>query len=171
MARKCKCKKCGEQLTTDIAFKVVYKGKNHYYCNENEYNKLQIQKAKKTETMTYIFDMFGYNRDQLLPPVMIKKINTLAKTYDYNIIKDTFESNKKTLLYWWTLENKFDNEYGKVSYIMRIVENNINDIYESEKVKRRQNEVSKSKIIIQDEAIIKVKNIINKDISSFIEEE
>ena len=170
MARRCKCKKCGAELTTDVAFKVVVKDKNHYYCNESEYIKMQAEKLKKTEAMIYIFDMF-YNNDQLLPPVMIKKINALAKTYDYDVIKGTFESNKENLLYWWTLEKKFDSEYGKVSYIMRIIENNINDVYREIKVKKRQGEVSKSKIIIQDEAITKVKQIIDKDISSFIEED
>jgi len=171
MARKCKCKKCGAQLTTDIAFKVVVKGVNHYYCNEPEYNKLQAYKLKRRNTMSYIFDMFSYNSDQLLPPVMIKKINVLAKTYDYDVIKETFKKDKKTLLYWWNLENKFTNEYNKVSYVMRIIENNINDTYKSMRIDKKQNEVSRSKVIIQDEALTKVKNIINKDISSFIEEE
>lgn len=171
MARKCKCKGCGEELTTDIAFKVTTNKKNMYYCNEAEYLKIKEVKEKKDHTMNYIFELLKYNNDQIMPPILIKKINALAETYDYSIIKETFAKNEDTLIYWWNLEDKFDSEYGRVCYIMRIIENNINDVYKSIKIKERQDRqlvASKiqTKMMDFDEETSKKKL---KDISEFLD--
>lgn len=139
MARTCKCQGCGNsKLTTDIAYRTRVGNVNKYYCNEQEYNSIQEEKEKRERLIIYIAsEILGYEKGQIVPTVLQRKINELNKFYDYNVIEETFRRKKDDLLYWKDTKN-FDNEYSMVSYLMAIVSSSINDVYKEWKFRQEQ---------------------------------
>ena len=138
MKRKCVCKICKRKGTTDVFFGAIEGGKKKYYCNEQEYINYMREKDSKDELFTYIAkDVLQYEEGQILPPILIKKINELHNFYDYEVIHECFVICKDNITYWMTTKS-FTSEFGKVSYIMKIIENKINDVYDKWKFKQRQ---------------------------------
>lgn len=130
MSRKCICKICNKKGSTD-KFYFVYdeKGKKTYFCSQEEYNSFMINKFKKEALLKYItVEVFQYEEGQITPPILVKKINELNQFYDYEVIHECFLICKDDIQY--SIKNKrFNNEYGMVSYVMRIIENRINDVF------------------------------------------
>ena len=56
MARRCKCKGCGKELTTDKAFKDE-KGK--YWCSSYEYELVKKEKETKEECFELMEDIMS----------------------------------------------------------------------------------------------------------------
>lgn len=171
MARKCKCKICKAEITTDTAFKVIVNNKNQYYCNEKEYNNMIKDKNDKNKMFEYIYDILEYEKGMVSPSILKKKINVLCKFYPYEVISQCFEDNLDTILYWWNLENKFNSEYGKISYIMVIIENKINDTYKAWKIKEQ---IKKKEIINKTNTVTidfeeQTNSRKKKDITSFLD--
>lgn len=143
MARKyrCKCQFCGKWGTTDKFFKVKKKNRNLYYCNQEEYLQQKKEKETKIELLKFICDeIWHYDDYRMLPRVLQKQINDMAKVYNYEVILLTVQKYKDTLEYWMNLEDKFNNEFGKSSYMMAIIKNHINGIYKVWKHKQKQEE-------------------------------
>ena len=171
MARKCKCKICGKQLTTDTAFKVTNDKKNTYYCSKEEYD-LSIQITKeRDECFNYIAECM---RLKFCTPFIKKEINYLLPYYDYPIIKRAFKDNIKSID-WFLDNNENNSEFGKVRYIFTIIQNNINKSakdYKEEQEKMRL--LFKKENDIDIELINKLDNKNNKinnihDISNFLD--
>ena len=138
MARKVKCQICKKELTNDKAFKVSNGKKNLYYCSEEEYMEYKKDSDARKNLMKLIAsEVLNYEQAQLLPKVLIKKISELHKHYSYEIILETFNQQEENLKYWMGLENKFNNEYQKVNYMMAIISNNINDVFNLHKTKEK----------------------------------
>ncbi len=63
MSRKCKCKICNKELTTDKAYKITRinnktnKKTNMYYCSKEEYNNYIKDKEDKMDCIDYIVDL------------------------------------------------------------------------------------------------------------------
>ncbi|MBQ3543406.1 MAG: hypothetical protein IJA34_00200 [Lachnospiraceae bacterium] len=137
MARKVKCHITGDWGTTDDFIKI---GK-FYYKNQYVYEENKRLKEERINLIDYICRTFlGYNEGQPFPTSLPKKLNELSY-YDNAVIKATFESCKSDILYW--LEHKnFSSEYGKISYMFAIINNNISDINKKfirqEKIKHRE---------------------------------
>ncbi|ATF13561.1 hypothetical protein A616_16725 [Brevibacillus brevis X23] len=130
MGRKCVCKICNKKGTTDLYYCVAdEKGKKKYYCSQDEYDAFMINKFSKETLFKYIaLEVFQYEEGQIIPPVLIKKINTLNQFYNYEVIHECFITCKDDIQYW-TKNKQFKNEYGMVSYVMRIIESRINDVF------------------------------------------
>ncbi|MEI2465148.1 hypothetical protein [Niallia taxi] len=148
MARKCTCQICKSKGDTATFYKVTDdKGKNKYYCSKAEYNHFNIEKEKKQLLMKYIAEeVLGYVDGQIVPPILIKKIGDLNKFYDYEVIHKCFELNNDSIKYW--IENKgFTSEYGMISYIMKIIESNINDLYKQWKYHKQQTSTIENNVL------------------------
>jgi coenzyme F420-reducing hydrogenase alpha subunit len=139
MARKCTCKLCKAKGTTDVFYKVTdNSGKNRYYCNEKEYVDYMTDKGNREELLKYIaLEVFDYEDGQIVNPILLKKIKEMNGFYAYEVIQECFKENKDSIQYWMANKN-FTNEYGMISYIMKIIEGNINDIYNKWKYKNKQ---------------------------------
>lgn len=172
MARKCKCRLCGKELTTDKAFCVKVNEKNTYYCSSEEYDVL-LEKAKaKTECNNYISNLMG---TPFVVPALAKLVNKLSDYYDYNIIQKSFKDNSDKIK--WILTNKsFNSEFAKSKYIMSIVLNNIDKTYkaylkEQEELKKLFFQLNTNDIDIEilnsNRNEVKVKR--NSDISMFLD--
>lgn len=122
---KCKCKICGKQLTTDIAYKVRKGNKNNYYCSEEEYQKLQ--KAVEDRDNCY-YTAGRIMRVPLITPSMKKEINMLSEYYDFVVIERTFRQQKEVIQRFLERGN-YNSEYARVRYVMTIIRNNINKVH------------------------------------------
>ncbi|WP_025909315.1 hypothetical protein [Priestia flexa] len=145
MARKCSCQICKTKGSTDVFYKVTDdKGKNKYYCSKEEYDSFMKDKENREYLIKYIaVDVFNYSEGQIIPPILLKRIKELNVFYDYEVIYECFKDSKDNIKYW--IENKgFSSEYGMVSYIMKIIESNINDIYNKWKYKKSQEQKKKN---------------------------
>lgn len=174
MARvyKCRCKQCGKELTTDIAYCVQGKAKQ-YYCNKEEYDEIIKLQKEKNDCIEYISEVINM---KFTPPAMIKLVNGLNEFYDYIVIKRAFKDNKDSIQ--WALNNKtFNSEFAKYKYIISIVLNNIDKSYktylkEQEELNKLFNQSETNEIDVEilnfDRNEVKVKQ--NSDISMFLED-
>ena len=139
MARKVRCKICKNHGDTESFYKVsISDGKNGYYCSKEEYENYQDNIRKQKELKEYVAsEILNYDEGQIVPPIMVKKLHDLNKFYDWEVIHETFKVSKENINYWNSVKN-FESEFGKISYIMKIIEGNINDVYKSWKYKKQQ---------------------------------
>lgn len=175
MARKCICKVCKAQGDTDTFYKVREGNVNKYYCNKEEYEHNFKLKQQRKVLMEYVaIDVLGYEEGQIVNPVMVRKINELNKFYDFEVILETFKQCKENIHYWINNKN-FANEFGMVSYIMKIVEGSINDVHAKWKhlksVKAKQDVNNLDVNILNDIEEVKVSQKKKEDILSFLDEE
>lgn len=137
---------------------------------KEEQLKLQIEKDRFNELDVFIAaEILGYEIGQITPPYMKKKVQDLAKSYDYEVIRLCFEYLKRDLDYY--LQNKeFTDEQHKVNYIMVVIKNNINDTYAIWKRKKemeRKKETFKIDSNIMDE--ISTQQIVHNKRDSILE--
>src|SRR5690606_1236943 len=139
MARRVTCRICKKKGDTDTFFRVTDdKGKNKYYCSQKEYDNYNKEIENRYNLMKYIAeDILDYQDGQIVPPVLVKRISELRRFYEYEVIKKCFEICKEDIQYWMGAKN-FTNEYGMISYIMKIVEGNMNDTYNKWKFQQNQ---------------------------------
>lgn len=134
MPRKCKCRICGKQLTTDIAFnfpKIDKNGKkkNQYYCSEEEYREHEKNIELLRENQILFDKIIGYTC------INNTKNKEFAKIYDVGYSRRQVNKflldkgdyikaslNKK-------LVNGDMNEYQKILYIFAIIRSEIKDYF------------------------------------------
>lgn len=180
MARQVKCQICSNKGDSDVFYRVEVNGKNKYYCSKEEYDSVQAEKNKYNELIEYVSDeIIGYEKGQKFPTSLTRRIAELHKFYSYEVIKYAFQFKKDDIIYY-TKTKDFQSEYHMISYIMAIVEGNINDVYKAWKRKQEQ-ELKANSIVntvdvnlfdeVNEKAEIKpiIKN--NRDISAFLEDD
>lgn len=182
MGRKVTCKLCKNNGDSDIFYKVTdEKGKNKYYCSKEEFENHQHEMECRYNLLKYVAEeVLQYEEGQIVPPSMVKKIQELHKFYNYEVIHKCFEINRDTIQYWITAKN-FSSEYGMASYVMKIIEGNINDVYkkwkyEKQRKQRKQKTKNNDNEFIMDFDVIENlhennKESSNRDISNFLDEE
>lgn len=141
-----KCRYCGIKLDRQKAFKVVVGGKNTYYCNKIEYEKVVYTKKLKDATYDCINEIFGY---KVLNSALFKEINILLEVYPYERILGYLTENKGFLSN--VLNKDFNSEYAKIRYFSTIIKNSIVDF----KIKQTKSEYPKE--VEMDMPVIKYK--------------
>ena len=117
-----KCRLCGTKVDKKEAFRVVVGGKNTYYCNKFEYQKVLHEREVKDNTYECINQIFGY---KVLNSALFKEINLLLEVYSYEHILAYLIENKEYLTR--ILKKDFTSEYAKIRYFAAILKNNIAD--------------------------------------------
>lgn len=115
---KAKCKKCGKSLDTKNAFKVIIKGKNTYYCNEQEWNELEKEKELKKAISSKSLEILGgaYNT------VLNKEIAVWCNMRNLDVVYSCLIDNEDNINNILRRKN-FDSDYGKVRYFSAIIKN------------------------------------------------
>lgn len=196
MARKCVCKICNKQLTTDIAYKIEWKGKNTYFCNKDEADKWVSKMTKELEELPkwdelykfVKFEIMRYREEQNLPRYLVQRLKDLRdgvvfqmnvgriqkvkEGYPFEVIIDTFKGEKDTILYWFN-NKSFQNERQQINYMMAIIESNINNYFADWVIKKRK-EVQEKRVKIMEDiyTINDIKpTVTNKqrDLSEFLD--
>lgn len=141
MARKCKCKICGDNLTTDIAFLVERETKSgrkvrEYYCSEEEYTEHKRDYELWRKNQRAIDDILGY--------VCVNNVKNREMTAIYyaghskeqvnNYLIENKERIKDTLDKKASESNM--NEYQKLRYIFAIIRSEIKDYVSEGKRKK-----------------------------------
>jgi len=157
MARLVKCQRCGNKISSDMAFKNpinVEKTRFKYYCSEDEFNEAMkeeqiklIEQDKYKSLMSFVLEnLLGYEKGMIFPSSLVKRIQKLRGFYTYEIIRETFDQCKDNIL--WAINNKgFESEFGMTSYIMTIVESKINDVYKTQRIREEIEKRSAHKTI------------------------
>lgn len=168
MGRRVKCKICGQVSNSDIAYRVTTKGKNTYYCNEEEYNELLKKRESAFRCEGVILNILNI---PFISPMLKKELSEVSKFYTYEVIERTFKENEQQIS-WFLNNNANSTEFGKIRYVMAIVKNNINAI--DKKYKAEQKRI-KELFDKQDNIDIDIINDIDttpktvaKDISEFL---
>ena len=121
-----KCKICGKSIDREIAYNVVVKDKNSYYCSEQEYNDVQNNKRQEQElkdnTYKFIEEIIGRTTNTIL----YKEVGIWLTVSNYKTILAYLKENK--IIIENILSSKsFNTEYAKIRYFSAIVKNNISD--------------------------------------------
>lgn len=145
-----------------------YKSQQVYdvWNKENEDRKLSIDIISS--------DFLDYQPGQVFPTILTKKLKEL-EFYGYDVILETIEKCRSSIEY--SLRTKqFKNDQNRISYLMAIIKNNINDVYRehirNEKISEKQQvQVSNFEEVCEKEVINIGSKQRAKDISSFLEDE
>ena len=122
--RKVKCAITGETGTSDT----FYRGPDkRYYKSEELYNEIKQKRELHRRLVGEILMMLGYEDGMVAPPVVNKKLKELS-FYGDDIILETLHDCFQKIEFALRTRD-FANEYNKISYVMAIVKNNINDVY------------------------------------------
>ncbi len=128
MAKKVKCRFCGQQIDINKAFKVKHGKANWYYCSYEH----SVTKTDKQLFYKEVYEILGETNN----PLFFKNMESLAKIYGFKKMrmylidkKEVFEIFKR---------KQFDSYYGKINYFYAILKNNLGDyIMPKESVKRK----------------------------------
>lgn len=123
---KVKCKICGKSIDREIAYNVVIKDKNNYYCSEQEYNNVQNNKRQEQElkdnTYKFIEEIIGRTTNTIL----YKEVGIWLTVSNYKTILAYLKENKTNIENILSSKS-FNTEYAKIRYFSAIVKNNIGD--------------------------------------------
>lgn len=119
-------------------------------------------------------DFLDYKTGQVFPTILTKKLKEL-EFYGYDIIIETIEKCRSSIEYSIKTKN-FKNDLNKISYIMAIIKNNINDVYKEylrkEKIIEKQQSQTTHFEADSDEVMTNIGSKQKaKDISDFLEDD
>lgn len=137
MARA-KCRICGAQLDTTIAYKVVVKGVNKYYCSQTEFDNEEAKKQQETENRNKAYHLICniFNTKEILNTALWKEYNEWLKVSDSSKIVDYLGENKDYLIK--TINRLNATEFAKIRYLSAILKNNLNDFKPKQTEKPKQ---------------------------------
>jgi hypothetical protein len=142
----------------------------------------QQEKQEWDELYQYVKkDILQYDKSQSIPPMLVLRLKGLSTgkfientsiqnkaNYTYKIILYTFQIQKQAILSAIS-KKEFKNEANKFNYICKIVENNLNDVYNrvlsAEKAKVKTEE-TKTDNLFHDGVEYQKRDINNKKINN-----
>lgn len=144
MARA-KCKICGTQLDTNIAYKITDKnGKNKYYCSATEYETEEARKKKVAEDKDRVYrlicDIFG--GQEIINTILFKEWQVWLKVADNEKIGNYLEENRDYLTSVITRLNS--SEFARIRYLSAIIKDKIKGFVP------KAEEVEKPKVVIDE---------------------
>lgn len=163
--RQVKCRDTGMLVSASDAWKAP-DGK--YYSSQGAFKHLENEKMYRQKCLEELGNILGYKDGQKFPTIVAKRIKEY-KAYGYDTVLQTILDKKQIILY--NLCNKtFASEYNKVSYIMAIITNSINDVYKRKKTEEKDVRVNES--VATMEEVTAVNSPVNTrnihDISKFL---
>lgn len=125
-----KCRKCGQQIDRNTAYKVVVGNSNHYYCGKGEYELVLKEREAKNKVFALIDEIFGHH---VINTAIFKEINEIVKVHNYVVIEDYLSSDKFYLTQ--CMHKEFSSEYAKIRYFAAIIKNKIGDHKTTQKIR------------------------------------
>lgn len=117
-----KCKGCNNKIERNEAYKIILKGKNEYYCSEDEYRSIQDERSSRENLLRKVELIFN---EVVTNTVLHKDLKTLSDKYTYRFIFNYVNDNEKKLTS--VMSRNFDNQFGKIKYFVTILKNNLAD--------------------------------------------
>jgi hypothetical protein len=119
------CKGCKKKIDRDTAYKVVVKNKNTYYCDVDEYVKINTENESRFKVIDLAFEILGKTTNTTL----MKEITEIAKVHTYTKLLKFMEENMIEIDAAMT-RTDFVHEYAKIRYFAAIIKNQIGDFKE-----------------------------------------
>lgn len=127
MARRVKCIDTGEYSTSDVAYRAA---NGRYWSSAAAYQQHQDQMMWFHKCVELMMSELGY--DENTPPTLVMKNLKRYEKVGYDVAYETITKQSNAIA--WALRNKtFLKEFNKITYIFRIIDNNILDVYEAKK--------------------------------------
>lgn len=125
MAR-CKCKICGSELDTNVAYKVTDKnGKNKYFCSASEFKAEEERKKKAQEDKDRVYrlicDIMG--ETDIISTALWKEWQVWNKVANNEKIAKYLEENKDYLSS--VIARLSSSEYARIRYLSTIIRDKI----------------------------------------------
>lgn len=130
-----KCRLCGKKINKECAFQAPTGGGRFYYCNEEEANVKETERAKKIEknnkpkkidpVYEEIADIFGY---RIQNSALFKEMKFWREICNDEKILAYLQENKGYIKN--AVERLNSNEYARIRYVSAILKNNLKDYVE-----------------------------------------
>ena len=125
---KAKCRICGKELDTKIAYKVIDKnGKNKYFCSQSEYEaeEARKKKAKKDKDKVYrlICDIMG--EKEIISTALFKEWQVWNKVADNEKISKYLKENRDYLSS--VIGRLNSSEFARIRYLSTIIKDKIKE--------------------------------------------
>lgn len=169
MARKCKCKICKKELTTDIAFCITInttsKPKNVYYCNEFEYRQEQSDIYFWKQCQIITDKILGYpiinnQRNKLLSEI-------LNSGYSREELYDCLVEQENYIAECLAYRKDIETEYAKLCYMFAIIKGSIKDITDRNKLEKKKEDIIQKSV--ENIEIVNKKQIKRKENKSIMD--
>lgn len=163
MGRRVKCQDTGEYSTSDCTYRAT---NGRYWSSEAAYRHYLDQQEWYRKSVKLLMVELEYD-DSFVPTLIMKNIKKYERV-GYDVVYDTICQQHNAIM--WALQNKtFDKEYYKITYIFKIIDNNILDVYHAKKHNEEQKKINEAMIVPQDDNINNKKQA-TRDISRFLED-
>lgn len=141
MARKCKCRYCGKELTTDKAvYQEVYmknSSKKIYFCNYEEMRQNRIDNDCWKNSLLAVDVLAG---EKISPTSKNKKLKAILDMgYTKQDLYMTLCELKSSISMSLKMRYDIENGYQKLSYIVAAIENNIERVHRENMVVETEN--------------------------------
>jgi hypothetical protein len=163
--RTVKCQDTGELVPSTNAYKA---SNGKYYSSEEAFKHLLDEKMYRQRCLEELGNILGYHEGQKFPTIVAKKLKEY-EYYGYDVVLQTIISKRSDMVY--SISHKdFASEYNRVSYIMAIITNSINDIKKKIDKEKRLQHVSNNAITSEEveSSITPVNSGEIHDISKFL---
>ena len=132
---KAKCRICGKELDTKIAYKVIDKnGKNRYFCSQSEYETEEARKKKakeyKDKVYRLICDIMG--EKEIISTALYKEWTVWNKVADNEKISKYLEENRDYLSS--VIGRLTSSEFARIRYLSTIIKDRIKEFVPRVKV-------------------------------------
>ena len=141
MARA-KCRICGKELDTKIAYKVIDKnGKNKYFCSQSEFEAEEARKKKAKEDKNKVYclicDIMG--EKEIINTMLWKEWMVWNKVADNEKISKYLEENKG---YLTSVIGRLDSsEFAKIRYLSTIIKDRIKEFVPKVEVEQHERQI------------------------------
>ena len=135
---KAKCKICGAQLDTNMAYKVTDKnGKNKYFCSVSEFEAEEERKKKAAEDKDRVYrlicDIMG--EKEIINTILYKEWQVWLKVADNEKIAKYLQENKDYLTS--VIARLGSSEFAKIRYLSAIIKDKIKAFVPKEQVEEK----------------------------------
>lgn len=126
----------------------------------------------RKEIIDRMLVIMDFKPDAKFPTSFTKKLTELKQSYTYVEINYTILKLHDNLL--WAVNNKeFKTDYNKITYLMAIIQNNINKYYKELKEINKTQEIKENNILDTELSIINTERVIKQpkrmDMSEFLD--
>ena len=115
---KAKCKYCGKLIAPSFGYTVTVNGRNTYYCNKEEYDKVR----QLSQVRDVVFTICSEVLQRPVDSIMCKEVSEWLKIADYEKIA-AYLTEYKLYIIDQMSRKTFQNTYGQTRYFSAIVKN------------------------------------------------
>lgn len=139
--RQVKCQDTGELIPKTDAYKA---SNGKYYSSEEAFKCLMDEKIYRQKCLDELGNILGYHEGQKFPTIVAKKLKEY-QYYGYKVVLQTI-IDKRSVIEYSISHKDFTSEYNKVSYVMAIITNSINDVKKKIDKEQRLQHISNNAI-------------------------